>query len=82
MIVAFGCTACNPVKPDDVCADRPIYKAYNIDLPARPKLTSGNQISEGDTVRAVEEDMSLLAEYAEKLENLLKSLPKNISVPQ
>jgi hypothetical protein len=74
--------ACNPDKPQDPCADRPIYKAYQIELPSRPVLTSTVQAkTEGEVVRAAEDDLSLLSEYAQKLENLIKSLPK-LSVPQ
>jgi hypothetical protein len=75
--------ACNPGKPKDPCADRPIYKPYSIDVPPRPVLTSDKPLtSDGLVVRAVQEDLSLLSEYAQKLENLIKSLPSDLSIKQ
>jgi hypothetical protein len=60
-----------------------VYKPYTIEVPKRPVLSSSGKFgSEGELVRAVEDDMSKLSEYAEKLENLIFSLPTNLSVPK
>ena len=80
LLIISGC--CNPPKCEQ-CADRPIYQPYTIELPVRPKLIiAPNTANEGVIVRSIEQNMSSLAEYAEKLENLLFSLPKTLSVPQ
>lgn len=69
--------------PKDQCADRPIYKPYKVEIPDRPVLTSNVTLAtEGEVVRAAETDLSLLAEYAQKLENLIKALPQNLSIPK
>jgi len=69
--------------PQDQCADRPIYKPYKVEIPDRPVLVSNASLAtEGEVVRAVESDLSALAEYAQKLENLIKALPQNLSVPK
>lgn len=74
--------SCNPSKPRDPCAEVPIYKPYSVDIPTRPVLSSSVELkSDGEVVRAVQNDMSLLTEYAQKLENLLKALPSNLVTP-
>ena len=82
-IFLAGCHWGN-VRPEDPCADRPIYKPYKIDVPQRPKLTTDTTANstDGETVRAVESDYSKLMEYAQKLENLISSLPKDLSTKQ
>ena len=84
-ILLSACSGCNPVKPEDPCADRPIYEPYKIDVPQRPTLASSNlQYADapGVTVRVVESDFSLLVEYAQKLENIVKALPQDVVVPK
>lgn len=65
-----GCTGL--VKPS--CGEKPVYKRYDISMPVRPELQSGNltnQSTEGQVARAYENDLINLTEYALKLENLL-----------
>lgn len=82
LCLALFLSACETI-PKDQCADRPIYKPYKIELPQRPILTSSVTLAtEGEVVRAVETDLSLLAEYAQKLENLVNSLPQNLATPK
>lgn len=79
-IVVSGC-ASNP--PVDQCADRPVYVPYKVEKPTRPILyETADLTKEGELVRAVEFNLVLLVEYAKKLENLLNSLPEEISVPK
>lgn len=64
-------------KPDAPAADRPIYKPYKIDIPPRPTLSSDKEYAtDGAVVRGVESDLTELSEYATKLENLIRALPK------
>jgi hypothetical protein len=75
MAIPLMGAACNPEKPRDPCAEVPVYKPYTIDMPERPQLMSSVTLqSEGLVVRAVSNDLSVLSEYALKLENLLKSV--------
>jgi len=83
-IALFGVLAgCDTMPTVDQCADRPVYRPYIIVMPDRPTLNTNQTISTpGEVVRSVELDLSTLAEYAEKLENLLLAIPSNIGVPE
>ncbi len=70
----FGC-ATTQEPPKDPCADRPVYKEYSIEVPKRPVLGTNSDITNhGDLSRSVQKDFSSIAEYAEKLENIVKSI--------
>lgn len=76
VISISGCGLC-PNRPDSPPADRPIYKPYKIDMPVRPTLSSDREyVTDGAIVRSVESDLTELSEYATKLENLIRALPK------
>jgi len=83
-LILNGCASWTKT-PKDPCADRPIYKPYQIEVPVRPNLMSSSSnetTSAGELVRTVEKDYMLLQEYAQKLENLINALPKDLSVKQ
>lgn len=86
LLIPFLLAGCHwgNTRPEDPCADRPIYKPYKIDVPQRPQLSTDKTgpSSDGETVRAVESDYSKLMEYAQKLENLIRSLPNDLAIKQ
>jgi hypothetical protein len=73
--------ACNPTLPQEPCAEVPIYHPYTIEVPVRPVLNADkitDRDSEGVIVRIIEDDYSLLMEYALKLENIIRAIPKTL----
>lgn len=78
-----GCFGSKLTKPE--CIERPVYKKYDITMPERPQLeieTLRQNSTNGQATRAYELDALSLAEYAVKLENILKPIAEdNAKIP-
>jgi hypothetical protein len=86
-LLAVAVTGCagkrTLVKP--VCADKAIYKKYDIAMPARPELVvkqlkSNSDI--GEVARAYELDLLNMTEYSLQLENILTPIVTDTTIVQ
>jgi hypothetical protein len=75
-LMLTGCL--EDIVKDPVCADKPVYRQYDINVPPRPPLNNleglTNSSTPGQVVRAYELDTTVIMEYAISLENLIKPI--------
>lgn len=76
-LLLTGCFSTSPVKPN--CGETAVYKKYNITMPTRPVLETGelhSNATAGQIARAYENDLVNMVEYALQLENIIDPIAK------
>jgi hypothetical protein len=84
MAVLTGC-ATKPELVKPVCADKAIYKKYDITMPTRPVLGIKNlndTSTLGTVARTYEIDLLNMMEYSVQLENIIIPLTTDTTIVQ